>query len=139
MIAYLSHSLATGNGHGHAQIQRHDNIANALAWLEFLIEATPWVVLIPWYPSAILLRELWRERAWHGDLRVIPRFDLFVMTGGVVSDRMKDLAEHAVASRVGVVDLTDLGIYPPHAITDEVRELLRARADEALVYARRSL
>lgn len=137
MIAYLSHSLATGNGD--AQVLRHDNIANALAWLEFLVEATPWIVIMPWYPHAIVLRELWRDRMHAGDLEVMARLDALVFVGGIVSRRMEAQRAHAIASAVGVIDLTDLGMYPPRDLHDGIREALAIRARDALDRARRGV
>lgn len=133
MIAYLSHSLGTGNGN--ATVRRHDNIANATLWLEFLYDATPWNVTVPWFANVVALRELWRERAFEGQLEVLRRSDAIVLTGGAISDHMGEEIEHARSYRLAVIDLTDLGVYPP-LVSDAIRVALVDRADRAIAAAR---
>lgn len=133
MIAYLSHSLGTGNGD--ATVRRHDNIANATLWLEFLYDATPWNVTVPWFANVVALRELWRPRAFAGQLEMLQRSDAIVLTGGVISDHMHEEIEHARSFRIAVIDLTDLGVYPP-LVSDAIRAALLERADRAVAVAR---
>lgn len=133
MIAYLSHSLGASNGDD--SIRRQDNISNALAWLAFLTEATSWAITMPWYPNVVALRELHRPIAFASQLRILSRCDAIVLVGGAISAHMQHEADYAKKNRVGVVDLIDLGYYPPHDPTSAREEIMRRGRDAVALAA----
>ena len=132
-VAYLSHHLGVVDDGGPES--RQDNVFNAIEWYEFLHEVTPWVVVMPWYPSVVALREIFRPRAVAGQLVVLSRCDLLVLVGGVVSDHMRLEVKRAGAERIAVVDLTDLGRSPPRGDLATARAAILGleRAAHALV------
>lgn len=133
MIVYLSHSLGSSNGID--TIRRQDNIANTIAWLEFLITHTAWAISVPWLPFVIAeTRELYRPRGFADQMRMLQKgHDAIAHVGGVISPHMVYEQKIARRCRVAVIDLTDLGYRPPlDRNEDEIRELLQARADAAM-------
>ncbi len=133
VVAYLSHSLGSSNGKD--TIHRHDNIANAGEWLQFLVDATSWIVLMPWYPYAIVLRELHRPRAFADQLRVLKRCDVLVLCGGVISPHMRFEITEAKRRQVAIVDLTDFGFHPPED-TAAAGAVLDQRLEDAVTIAK---
>ena len=117
MIAYLSHSLGTGNGND--TVRRQDNIANALAWYAAITASSTIAIVMPWFQAvACGLSELLRPIAYANQLRVLERCEGFIMAGGVVSSHMTQELTIARRHKLLVIDLTDLGFAPPPAGPD---------------------
>lgn len=134
IVAYLAHPV--GSGHAPEDLERRqNNIANALAWLQFLVDVTGWAVNVPWLPYVQRLDEnTYRARGIADDLACLERCDLLVATGGTWSPGM--VAERGAAEEHGlpIVDLTSWGFAPPQIGADvsSVRALVAARTQIAL-------
>jgi hypothetical protein len=109
LVAYLAHPVSAPTPEGIAA-----NLANARAWLKWLVDNTPWAISCPWIPYVeSLAEESYRERGLADDLAMLGRgHDLVVLVGGRVSTGMAMERDHA-ASRMPVVDLTPIGVAPP--------------------------
>ena len=128
LLAYLAHPVGMDRTLAEQAIRR-DNIANALAWLTWLVDNTRWAVSTPWLPYVQVLSETThRERGIDDNLASLERCDLIVLTGGRVSDGMEAERAHAVEHRIPVVDLTGWGFHAPDAAhTEEARAVLAMR------------
>lgn len=132
LLAYMSHPIGVGNGDD--MVHRQDNIANAAAWIRFLVTNTRWAISCPWYPYVVALDgERHRPRGLVDNIASLRRCDLLLQVGGNVSPHMRSERDAAMAFRVPVVDLTDLGYQPPWSMPEgEVIHMLSRRASDAV-------
>lgn len=134
LIAYLSHPVGPGNGHG--MVQKHDNIAKASEWIGYLVEATHWPIVCPWFAYlAALGTELKRPRGLIDQLMILERCDLLVLCGGWISPHMRLEHSRAVKHGIPILDLTDFGEYPPRYGTesfDKSTTVVASRAAAAI-------
>lgn len=131
-LAYLSHPIGIGNGGD--LVHRQDNIANAAAWLRFLVQHTRWAICVPWYPYIVALDgETHKPRGLVDNITVLERCDVLVQVGGQISTHMEFECEQALGRRIPVVNLTDFGFTPPwNTPTPEITKILADRAAAAL-------
>lgn len=133
MVVYLSHTLGGdrggGRGEADAYMERGNHSANAYDWLRFLVNETSWALLMPWYTYVVALGELMRPRGFVDQLRILKRCDALVLVGGEVSPHMREEIRVAQVHNVAVIDLTDLGYYPPR--NTRIADLLEERTREA--------
>lgn len=109
LVAYLAHPVSAPD-----QAGVDVNLANARAWLRWLVENTPWAVSAPWMPYVETLDEpTHRARGLADDLAMLERHDLIVLVGGRVSAGMALERGHAVKRGLRVLDLTRMGASPP--------------------------
>lgn len=134
LIAYLSHPVGPGNGHG--MVQKHDNIANASEWLRFLVETTRWAIVCPWFSYlAALGTELHRPRGLIDQLMILERCDILVLCGGWISPHMRLEHTRAIKHGIPILDLTNYGDRPPRAGSQEFERagpVLILRAAESI-------
>lgn len=134
LIAYLSHPVGPGNGHG--LVQKQDNIANASEWLRFLVESTRWAIVCPWFSYiAALGSELHRPRGLIDQLMILERCDLLVLCGGWLSPHMRLEHSRAIKHGIPILDLTDYGERPPDRGSSEYERagyILTSRANTAI-------
>lgn len=140
IVAYLAHPV--GPGHTLAELEaRRENIANALAWLQYLVDATPWAISVPWLPYVQRLDEsTYRERGIADDLAGLERCDLVILTGGRISQGMAAEANHARELEIPILDLTGLGFAPPviGTLADvDARSLIRLKVGQINARPRR--
>lgn len=137
LVAYLSHQIGVGNGND--MVHRQDNIANAAAWVRFLVTSTRWAICCPWYPYVVALDEQHRTRGIVDNIAILERCDILLQCGGRISAHMEVECQQAVERGVTVVDLTDLGYQPPWSMAiNEFSLLIGRRADAALRSAPRA-
>jgi hypothetical protein len=68
ILAYLAHPVGPGSTLEELEARR-ENIANTLAWLQWLVDATKWAICVPWLPYVQRLDEsTYRERGIEDDL-----------------------------------------------------------------------
>jgi len=111
IIAYLAHPVSAPD-----QAGIDANLANARAWLKFLVDSTSWAVSAPWMPYVEALAEAtYRERGLADDLAMLERHDLIVLVGGRISSGMELERGRAYDCGLRIVDLTSMGASPPVA------------------------
>lgn len=137
MICYLSHAIGSSNGHD--AVQRHDNIANALAWLEYLTNATNFVVTMPWFANVVALSHMLRDRALQDQTAVLRRCDAIIFVGESVIGHQLVERRDARTAKLADIDLTDQAFSPPPVESPEdraLRRLITNRATDALARVR---
>ena len=113
IVAYLAHPVGPGSTIAELEARRN-NIANALAWMHYLVDTTPWAISVPWLPYVQVLDEgTYRDRGIADDLAGLERCDLCVLTGGRISAGMAAERDAAAAAGLVIIDLTSLGYRPP--------------------------
>jgi hypothetical protein len=131
IVAYLAHPI----GPGKTMVElanRRDNIANALAWLRWLVDHSTWSISAPWLPYVQVLDEgTYGDRGIADDLAGLERCDLIILTGGRTSAGMAAERDHAKELGMPVVDLTSWGFSPP-STEDNAAAALDLRAKQAL-------
>lgn len=127
IVAYLAHPIGPGSTPEDLD-RRQDNIAGALAWLQWLVDHTSWSVNVPWLPYVQRLDEnTYRLRGIEDDLAVLERCDVIVLAGGRVSPGMVDELTHAKTNGIPHVDLTSWGPTPPALPVDSGRAVVALR------------
>ena len=111
VVAYLTHPLGPKDMDPSG---RADNVANAIAWIRWIIQNTSWSVNACWLPHIIAIDdELHRPRALVDQMAQMVRCDALVLVGGMVSPHMRVEHEFAKSRGIPIVDLTGLGRHPP--------------------------
>lgn len=130
-VAFVSHAL----GDREDDPQRwHDNLANAIEWIRFLIETTQWCLAVPWFVyAAAQANGLAAGRRIVDSMTMLERVDVCLLIGGVISPHMRDY-DAKVARRYGVpvVDLTSFGVTPPDKTDEDQVQLIRSRVRSAI-------
>ena len=124
---------------GHDTVQRQDNIANALAWLEYLTSATSFVITMPWFANVVALSHMLRDRALKDQTAVLRRCDAIIFVGESVIGHQLVERRDARLAKLADIDLTDQAFKPPFLDTKEdrrLRLLITRRSTEALARAR---
>lgn len=129
IVGYLSHTLGSSNGDD--SIRRHDNIANAGRWLNYLVDAVPWIITMPWYPYVSL--NIQRERGFADQLRFIRVCNVLLLCGDIISSHMEYEIERAERYHVAIVDLTDFGYLPPAMEPGSFGKILTTRYEAAVL------
>lgn len=138
MVVYLSHTLGGASPVNLAEfVARGDHSANAYDWLRFLVDMTDWSIVMPWQAYVIALGELQRPRSFADQLQILKRCDAIVFVGGDLTPHMEHEERVATEHGIAVINLTDLGYYPPNV--DRIATLLDARLDDALERVTRNL
>ncbi len=139
LLAYLSHPVGPGNGED--TIRRGDNLANAGAWLKFLVLHTKWAVCCPWWAYVANLDESMKPRGMVDNAVHIERADIVVQVGSHVSHHMAIERTHAARNRIPIVDLTELGAVPPLSVMTEaeITKVIRDKTQQALHAGYRSV
>jgi hypothetical protein len=125
LVAYLAHPVSAPT-----QAGIDANLANARAWLKFLVDVTPWAISCPWMPYVECLPDTpgnpYRERGLADDLAMVERHDLVILVGGRVSAGMQMERDHAVKHGIRVVDLSYVTSPPESwgAATGHIVEVL---------------
>jgi hypothetical protein len=134
VVAYLTHPLGERDaGQG---MDYPDNVAGAMQWLKFLVMATQWAVVCPWFPYLVALDEtFYGRRAFIDNLEVLCRSDVLVLCGGRMSPHMSQelrMAGNAglIGKAIPVLDLLGLGAAPPWNRLDQARRDIAAKAAE---------
>lgn len=127
MICYLSHPLGCENGN--ETVQRQDNIYNSGKWFHWLMEGTGWAVNAPWYAYVTFLPRELRPMAFVSQLRILRTCNIAAFTG-IWSPHMN--MEKTVCERhnIPMLDLTDLGRFPPTMEKHEIRALVKERVEK---------
>jgi hypothetical protein len=138
ILAYLAHPVGPGSTLEELEARR-ENIANTLAWLQWLVDATKWAICVPWLPYVQRLDEsTYRERGIEDDLACLERCDLVILTGGRISHGMAAEVRHARQFEIPVVDLTSFGFHAPDAAhTLDAIAALRMRLRDFVARPRR--
>lgn len=142
-VAYLAHPVGAGESIEDLE-RRQNNIANTLAWLQFLVDVTSWSISVPWLPYVMRLDEgTYRARGIEDDLAGLERCDILVGVGGRWSDGMTSERARAVELGLPVIDLTSWGFSPPSLAKGdrdvaEIRAALGLRAHHASALPRRA-
>ena len=127
-VAYMTHPLGERDaGEGMAW---GDNMANAMSWFRFMVQATRWAICCPWYAYAVAVQDVFfRPRMLVDQVELVGRCDLFVMVGGRVSPHMRIelVAAQRTAKPIPVLNLLDLGDSPPWEQIDQVGQEIRRR------------
>lgn len=128
-VAYLTHPLGERDaGDGMAW---GDNMANAMQWFRFMVQATRWAISCPWYAYAVAVQDVFfRPRMLVDQVELVGRADLFVMVGGRMSPHMRIeliAAQRARPGGIPVLDLLDLGELAPWDRADRVGQEIRRR------------
>lgn len=127
LLAYLAHPLGPGSS-PEDLARRQDNVAGALAWLQWLVDHTSWAVVAPWLPYVQRLpEETYRERGIEDDLAVLERCDVVVLVGGIVSPGMTKELATAKENGIAHVDLTSWGPTPPTLPIESGRAVVALR------------
>lgn len=115
--AYLDHPL--GEGNGQLTINRHDNVANACSWFDFVFRTTRWAITAPWFAYVMASDDpALRPRAHVAQRILLERQDILIQCGGEISPHMRLNRELALRSGISVVDLTAYGRHVPTDRTD---------------------
>lgn len=123
LVAYLAHPVGAPDRAG-----IDATLANARAWLRFLVDTTDLAVSAPWMPYVEALSEdKYRDRGLEDDLAMLERHDAIVLVGGRVSRGMEMERTHAMDLGLPVVDLSAWR-SPPVTAIDDCREALTAIA-----------
>jgi hypothetical protein len=113
IVAYLAHPVGPGSTLAELEARR-ENIANALAWMHYLVDVTPWAISVPWLPYVQVLDEgTYRERGIADDLAGLERCDVCVLTGGRISEGMAKERDAAILAGLPVINLISFGFRPP--------------------------
>lgn len=132
IVAYLAHPVGPGTTPEELDA-RLDNIANALAWLQWLVDHTSWCVCVPWLPYVQRLDEnTYRGRGIDDDLAALERCDILVGVGGRWSEGMTAEREHAKSQGMPIVDLTSYGFAPPKLEIASGKAVVALRATNAI-------
>lgn len=135
MVVYLSHSLG---GETADFLARGNHAANAHDWLRFLVDVTDWSFLVPWQAYvAASIREIQRPRVIRDQLAFLKRCDAVVFVGGEMSKQMEHERQVALEHGIAVIDLTDLGYYPPEV--DRIVALIETRRAAAFDLVARNI
>jgi hypothetical protein len=120
LIAYLAHPVSAPT-----QAGVDANLANARAWLKFLVNVTPWAISCPWMPyvESLVPEATYRERGLADDMAMVERHDLVILVGGRVSAGMQLERDHAVKHGIRVIDLSYV-TTPPEAWGSAVSHLI---------------
>jgi hypothetical protein len=111
-VVYLTHQL--GDKLEMDVGERGNNVANACAWVRWLVENTKWSINAAWLTNIMAMDdEFLRPRILMDQLVQLARSDAMIMVGGVISPHMR--VEHTIATRrnIPIIDATELGRYPP--------------------------
>lgn len=131
-VGYLAHPVGPSRT-SEEQEARSANIRNALGWLRFLVDHTPWSISAPWLPYVMTLEEeIYRDRGIADDLAGLERCDLVVLCGGRISPGMEAEAAFARKKSIPVVDLTSLGYKAPS--TDQASAFVAYRTGKAFAH-----
>ena len=123
LVAYLAHPVSAPD-----QAGIDANLANARAWLRWLVDNTDWAVSCPWMPYVETLAEsTYRERGLADDLAMLERHDLIVLVGGRVSSGMAVELTHAIECGIAVADLHQWVAPPAWPGIDQAGALLVCR------------
>ena len=134
MVVYLSHSLGGDSLNYEA---RGNNSANAYDWLRFLCNATDWSITMPWQAYVVALHEIQRPRSIRDQLAILKRCDAIVFVGGEMSKQMEHERRIALEHGIAVIDLIDLGYYPPDP--DRILSLIETRRAAAFELVERNI
>lgn len=127
VVAYLAHPVGAPDEEGIAA-----NLANARAWLHWLVDHTSLAVSAPWMPYVQTLHEAtYRDRGLADDLAMLGRHDMIVLVGGRISAGMATELDHARSCGLVALDLTRMGVAPPSG--DRRRHLVQDLCDEAML------
>lgn len=130
-VAYLTHPLGERDaGDGTAW---GDNLANAMQWFRFMVQATRWSMSCPWYAYAVAVQDVFhRPRMLVDQVELVGRSDILVMVGGYVSPHMRIelVAAQRSKRKIPLLNLNDLGYVPPWDRIDQVGQEIRRRAAE---------
>lgn len=138
IVAYLAHPVGAGVRPEDLE-RRQNNLANTLAWLQFLVDVTSWAISVPWLPYVQRLDEgTYRARGIADDLACLERCDILVAVGGQWSPGMQAERRAAEEHAIPIVDLTSWGFAPP-AIVDvaDLRSMIALRTRIGLARPRR--
>ncbi|SRR6266568_1365712 len=122
VVAFLTHPLGERDAeHG---MRRGDNLSNAMAWFRYLKEITPWAICHPSMSYIAAVDEVFFRRTMLTDvIEIMCRCDLVVAVGSHMSPHMRIEIQHAenrIRARIPVLNLLDLGAWPPSP-SDEQR------------------
>ena len=137
VLAYLTHPLGDRDALDEfGGFARQNNIGNAMQWLKFMVMATQWSVVCPWFPYLVALDEtFFGRRAFIDNLEVLTRSDVLVLVGGRNSPHMRQEARMAQSRDISgraipVLDLLTLGAAPPWHRLDQTRLDIERQAKE---------
>ncbi len=106
-VAYMAHPIGQGE-------QRPGNIARAMRWHRYLVEATPYAICTPWIPYVLTLEEAThRDRGVADDLEIARRCDRIILVGGKLSDGMRREEDLFKSLGKPIEDMLHLGAEPP--------------------------
>lgn len=132
LVCYLAHPIGAGDS-PEALEGRQDNIANALAWLQWLVDHTPWAIAAPWLPYVQRLDEsTYRPRGLRDNIVMLERCDLIVLCGGTISPGMQAEKEFARDNGLPCVDLTSFGRRPTSVQSENAAAVLTMRVQNAV-------
>ena len=113
VVAYLTHPLGPKDAD---QSGRANNVANAVAWVRWIIESTTWAINASWLTHVIAIDdEIHRPRALVDQMAQLVRCDALILVGGWMSPHMRVEHQFAMKRRIPIVDLVSLGYSPPYA------------------------
>src|SRR4029077_20120898 len=132
LAAYLTHPL--GPKYSTEELfRRQNNVANAIAWVKFVLTSTPWSIMAPWIIDLMALdEEIHQSRLLVSQLEQLRRADVLLLLGGMLSPHMRIHQSWAMNRGISVIDATDLGATPPEPDSKWERWLL-ARAQPQIV------
>lgn len=125
--AYVCHPVSAFRPDGtYDPVGMQANLANARAWLRWLVDNTTWAVSMPWMPYVEELdEETYRERGIADDLALIDGHSLLVLVSDRVSSGMKHERSYAMGQMIPIIDLTSFGCFAPPKPGTDTFDLLR--------------
>lgn len=109
---YLTHPLGPRNGED--VYTRQNNIASAIRWVRFCVEALPWVVNAPWLTFLLaVVDEAHRPRSLIDQYEILFRCEVLTVCGGHISRHMKIDRDRHLRHDKPIMDLNWLGHHAP--------------------------